>query len=82
MVRTGGASTQISDGIISTTDCSNHLENMPPSDEIGSKGWPCFRGGGAGVSATIEESGQDLNGMVFYRPALVSVPLLRKAAKT
>ena len=71
MVRTGGASTEISDGIISTTDCRNYLENMPPSGEIGSKGWPCFRGGGAGVSATIEESGKALHGMVFYRPETV-----------
>ena len=59
MATHGGASTEVSDGIIPTTDCSNYLENMPPPMKLGARG-----------------------GHVTEGAALVSVPLLRRAAKT
>ena len=59
---------EIKDGMISTLDCQNYRQHTPPPKTIGSMGWPCYRGGGAAITATIEQSGQDLQGMVFYRP--------------
>ena len=58
---------KINNGMISTVDCHFHTEHTPAPKTIGSMGWPCFRGGGAAITATIEQSGQVLHGMVFYR---------------
>ena len=72
MVKRGtGPDDIITDGMVSTAECMNYLVNTPPSSKIGKQGWPCFRGGGTAFTATIEESGQDLHGMVFYRPESV-----------
>ena len=63
----GGVSNEITDGMLPTIDCQDPTRYMPPSN-IGSMGWPCFRGGGTPVTATIEQSGRVVDGMVFYRP--------------
>ena len=70
-MKLGVGSIEISNGMISTIDCQKYPEHMPPPNTIGSMGWPCFRGGGTAVTATIKQSGQVLDGMVFYRPQSV-----------
>ena len=66
-----GPDQKIRNGMISTLTCKEYRDHMPPPKTVGSMGWPCFRGGGTAVTATIKQSGQVLDGMVFYRPESV-----------